>query len=590
MEEFRERLLAEGWTEDEVEQYIREVGFTPGSGTEGELDARLNEARRFLADVRAEQDQPVPETLVDTQFGQLDTEVDDVDGDGDVDEDDTAAADREQARETLVNQLGGDEELADVLLAQTNTGTQWMMSAYGAVPSHQEMQRIVAFRLGIADPSLVTDDLIRQELGERTPENEMLMSSMSLGQQPTLRYTYGPVDDRQESVISMATVEQISRTLPGAAPFLPSLVMANAGVGGSEDSLIALASVGQVRGLYDPVDGLTVGDLESRANSIALAQRDEETGTVVMDGTIPGLGQQTPSGVDPGHLTEEGLQGVARAGNAILAGIRSMQFAQARQDMDTAYERYGDWTMAIIAAGGRDDLADKLWNDPWSLTAEERSSLGQILTSARWDPQNAADAGLFIDPEKYSFIMDLAQGGTGSGGSGGREIPVPDSAALEENFRSLFTGLMLRDPSDAELGAYSGAIQAMTAARYRSESSSRNPLREDPAPSIDRIVEGVDPTGQALQRIRGSAEFQQLYQHRRDGESEEQFQQRIGAPSTRLFAGGGGADVAVEDLREGLISGDAQTTVARTFFRDQSGNSAFQERLARLGEAMEQVI
>ena len=630
MEEFFQRLQDAGFTNDEIAEFLRSRGIE-GNIDEADVDARVEEATTFLADQRELRGQQ--SDISDTEAAELaDQGVEVADQDavargraqrvrqGEASAAEEAAqeqADRDDQLEEQAAQLGVS---ADLLRQADAQGISWMQD-FGYQMSPTEARLITGQRLGVPVDQ-VTDDMVREELGSATPENTSMVTALTTGLDRTVTIEYGPQSDRQSVSVLQSTIDTIGAAHPMAQPYITQLAVANARAGGNDSSLYALAAVATQAGLLDVSEA---PDFSSELDTIRRELAEAGVGevvtpdgeevdrdpTFVLDGPLPAGTRsrstgsaQRPTGRGSWNIfdsvnralvlaeatTEEGERGLNRLVQAINGSLRSVQMERMSENLNEAEQKYGDWTLAFISAGGRDDLAQKLWNDPWSLTPEERNTLGQMITEGRWSPQDAAAAGLFVNPEKFSFIMGLATGEAGGGG-GGQTITVPDHAGLQESYRDIFRGLMLRDPTDEELSAYSSSIQSITAARFRSETRSRNSLRNDPAPDVDRIVESVDPQGRALQGIRNSAEYQRLYERRRPGESEQDYQQRIAAPSTRLFSGTGG-DVATGDIREGMLSGDAGTTTGRTFFGTGSAgdNSSFEERMARLGDSLKGAI
>lgn len=622
MEQLRQRLLAEGFSEDQVERYLQALPEADRV-TDTEVDALVSEAYAYFGNAA-----PESEPNFDATLGPDREPFDSEEGDAETGEDTRVVSEEDRRREELQDDPVAQQAAAaqgldiegmtadELLLFGQSLEYAWIEQEYGVAIPETELRRLTALQRGIP-VSQVTDEMVTEDFGSSNGQNRQVLDAITAGQAPTMTVKYGPSGNERTVTVNQGYLEGIRARLPGADQFIPSLIIANDRAGGDETRLFGVAAAAAQRGMFDPLDTADEDALIEEATDRRRQQMWDSVrnrfvpGTVNRDqgeGGTASFWEVIGNVFDATRSPERVGREAARAVDAITSAIRTVQLGQIAEEYERAYSTYQDGTLAYISATGRDDLAQQLYNDPWSMSIEDRNALNQVLNG--FDPESAGAAGMAVNTPNYNFISSIANWGGGGDGSDGASasafITLPDADQLEEQImRPLFQGLLLRDPTDAELKAYSDSIRSLTAAKQRAEIAVRNPLRggtaadrfnpltgprgfEDGADGGGlRVGQGDDisPQGKALEAIRSSAEYQQLYANRRSGESEEAYQNRIGGGASRLFSGAGG-DVAIGDLREGLMTGDAQTTTGRTFFRDQSENSAFQERMARLGERM----
>lgn len=353
----------------------------------------------------------------------------------------------------------------------------------------------------------------------------------------------GPLHDNRRMILPTDRVRRLQETFGASRSQIADVLWAVGATGNDEEIVYGVTALAAARGVFEPLSP------EGRA-------------------------KLAPFPLHPYDRPEDFIEHSIRG-----------KLQKATTDLKRYNEQYGDWTLGFIAASGRRDLADKLYRDPWSLSDPEKDSLGQLLID--WNPAEARANGMFVNSEKFDFI--LSQAGVGDPGAGAPTIDLPDEAQMEEMITNLVRTVLLRDPSPSEVSNFRAVLEQAAVDTLQGDNARNNPLnpmyrQEDPT-----VNRSFDPTSQALQRVRGTAEYQQLYAHKRAGESEQDYQARIGGPAARLV---GEEQVLPEELRQGLISGESQTTVGSAAFRGliSGDNSTFLGRLADSARSIQDII
>lgn len=247
------------------------------------------------------------------------------------------------------------------------------------------------------------------------------------------------------------------------------------------------------------------------------------------------------------------------------------------ESLEAGRRRYDDWTMALIHSHD-ERLAAQLFDDPYSLNGDQREDIRQILVD--FDPNALAAAGFGrVDLEKFGFIQSL----TPDGGASAQSVTLPDQGALDESMRTLYRSWFQRDPAPDELQRFRGQVNGQVRAQFTSQQV--NPLKGE-RPGAPGESETINLSTAPAEFARQTDEFSLLFGNKPSGLTEEQF---VGQFRNSAQALTGSEAVDPSNIRAGMISGDIQTTVGRTFADqlNEQNNSTFMGRLARAAQTVQ---
>lgn len=234
-------------------------------------------------------------------------------------------------------------------------------------------------------------------------------------------------------------------------------------------------------------------------------------------------------------------------------------------------QRYGDQAMAYIfaqdpALAGRIDAAGGDLGKIRAMDLQTIASLGSKFTDEPWW---ASSGVTFIQ----NFLqLDAAraqakQEGKSSGGGGVKSETVrqkPDPATLNETMRQLYQQMFLEEPDEATLANFRAQIDGAVGAMQPGDS--------------------VDVSARAREFARNDPRYGQLYGHKPDHVSEEDYQGQFRAAQASML----GNEVGTNDaILAGMRGGQYQTSVgAAAGTKEAWDNSTFLGRLARAGQVV----
>lgn len=371
---------------------------------------------------------------------------------------------------------------------------------------------------------------------------------------------------KQPRVVKASEQAALEAMVPGSELYLADLIRASEATGVHE---ALLAFVADSQNLLAPTPGGTVeaalgfdGVRPGRFAGVSVSGR-----TSAFDGTDGGdlLGQAV------GQIAET----VGRAADRVESGRRYGLY-EVGQELKRYKDQYGDWALAIIASQDR-QLADKIVNDPYSISAQESEMIGQALNG--YDPNALAQAGVEIGAfgrERFDFLRSLTPGG-GDGGS--QTVELPDQGALDESLRTLYRSWFQRDPSQSELSVFRASVNGEIRQTYMQQKKP-NPFSPQAEQGGMQFVEGVSLASAPAEFVRQTAEYKRLFSNKPAGMSEEQYAAQFNNAQQSLL-GVRAADPTA--ARAGMLTGDVNTSIGYTF-GDQLGagdNSTLLGRMAR---------
>lgn len=261
-----------------------------------------------------------------------------------------------------------------------------------------------------------------------------------------------------------------------------------------------------------------------------------------------------------------------RAGRAGLDHL-GKQFKQYRDE-------FNDWTLAFVAMHD-EDLARKLYSDPYSLTVDEQNTLGQTLSG--WDMQALTDAGVFINPSKYEAAHQIAAGP--SGAEGGGTISMPDPAALDESIVTLYRTWFQSEPTPEDLERFRSEVNGEIQAKVKTERG--NPFQDSwSQPQLTEQIQ-VSPEASAIAFMRGRPDYAYLFGAKPPGITEEEYVQQFSAGVQGVL----GPETDPQAVRAGMASGRINTAVGAAFFSgaarpEGEESQTLEDRMARAAGVM----
>lgn len=245
-----------------------------------------------------------------------------------------------------------------------------------------------------------------------------------------------------------------------------------------------------------------------------------------------------------------------------------MRYQTGRRAYDTMAEynaakaKYGSELLGTVAVI-QPDLAQRLYDDPYTLTVEELKTVEGIVGA----------------PSQYTSTTDVA------GANwiqqrllGGQETIKVDKSGAAEAARTLASSWNLPGLSDRQVNSIVNAVVGpQVAAAKAALGNPFNPtLHNGP-----RVVNAPSPYAAAAGKLRGSAAYKELFGNLQDGESEEGYAARFDSESQEMLG-----DKNLEAVRAGMRSG-SRNTVGQSALMSGAGSdsSTFRGRLANLGKA-----
>ena len=249
---------------------------------------------------------------------------------------------------------------------------------------------------------------------------------------------------------------------------------------------------------------------------------------------------------------------------AAIAG--QMTPAQMWNKFNSGMDLYGSELLATLSLESQ-DLANQLYNDQYSLTTEQLSEALDIVGGAeKW----ANTPG--VAPQA-AWLLDRMMGT--------RDVVKVDISGAKEAARTLAASWNMPELSEAQLNQIANGQVAANLSAIRA--SQGNPFKPEVGGGTT-VINMPSPYAAAAESMRGTAMYQELFEHRRSGESEEEYAQRFDRSVSRFT---GDSDPVL--ARVGMRSGDPET-VGRNLMATGEGyeNSTFMERLTLMGNAFKE--
>lgn len=228
-----------------------------------------------------------------------------------------------------------------------------------------------------------------------------------------------------------------------------------------------------------------------------------------------------------------------------------------------ALDQYSGSVSVARVAMHSPDLAQRMFDDPYSLSIEEIREIDKMIGGV----QSIADK----DPAGASWLMDRMLG------SSPTKVTV-NKDGIREAAKTLAASWNMTGLSDAQLDQIVNTVVGpQIAAARQSLGNPFNPKFNDGL----NVINTPDALSAAKNKLRGTAEYRDLFGNLRAGETEEEYAGRFLGESEQLL---GDTDPGL--ARAGMRSGD-RNTVGQAILASGRGtdSSVFQQRLSRLGEA-----
>ena len=290
------------------------------------------------------------------------------------------------------------------------------------------------------------------------------------------------------------------------------------------------------------------------------------TGRGMVPSSSRGYGGVSGRRAQPDYAPERRV-GVDEYGQSVAPGedyIATPAVMMSR--LNNLMDKYGSELVATVALVSP-DLADRMYRDPYSLTAEEWTQVDDMIGgTGQWHGGSAASAA------QASFIEQRM--------SGMKDVVRVDVDGAKEAARTLAASWNMPELSDSFLshiasGTVAANLQAIRAAQG-------NPFR--PSMGGPEAVNVPGPYAAAAKALRGTPEYQILFANLRSGESEEEYATRFDSAVNKFM---GDTDPGL--ARAGMKSGST-ATVGQAAMSSGAAyeNSNFMDRLTQMGNAFKE--
>lgn len=229
-----------------------------------------------------------------------------------------------------------------------------------------------------------------------------------------------------------------------------------------------------------------------------------------------------------------------------------------RQRLEEYWDRFNGSKVLTAVAMVDPLLAQKLFDDPYQLNAEELQKVEEAVRGIS-TPEG--------DPQKNWIYSRLA---------GGQRVTVQtDSGAYEEAVRTLANAWgMVVDEGAVSRIARSMISNEIAAARAQLANPFNPQLDPDP-------VEVFDRSTSVEEQLRSHPEYQELFEHKSDAESEEAYAGKFAQQSAQML---GEVDTVAQ--RAGMRSGNTNTVGQNVLLTGRGFQSSrFQDRLVGIADA-----
>lgn len=299
----------------------------------------------------------------------------------------------------------------------------------------------------------------------------------------------------------------------------------------------------------DPNMGAASGYLDLIEQQIAIARGENPQASQLPGGPVPFNGVQR-------DMAPKATYGGMAEGSQIISHEQMMRMYRLARD------KYDSETVARVAMHDS-SLAERLYNDPYSLSIEELKNVDVYVGGV----ENIINQ----DPAGGSWLQERLLGTSG-------DVVQVDKDGAREAARQLAASWNMPGLSDSQLDRIvQGVVGPQLSVIKQAMGNPFNPKINDDI----NVVNVPSPYAVAAKDIRGTAEYRELFGQMQDGESEEQYAGRFNSESQELLG-----DRNLEVIRAGMRTGD-RNTVGQAALLSGAGSdsSTFRQRLARLGNA-----
>lgn len=298
-------------------------------------------------------------------------------------------------------------------------------------------------------------------------------------------------------------------------------------------------------------------------------------------GTAIDIGVQMVGGEEAARTMAEKALGVEDKRPDWLRGYEELAADPMHQTMVTSNQLFGNFAAGIDKYGTEipalvsltnKDLADRLVQDPYGLSLEERRGIWDMVGD---DPElKQMMSASFLGQAQLQWLQGM--------GGGGESLIKVDKESVRDATRTLLSSWNLPGMSDGFVDSVANSFAA--GQKVAAQNSIGNPFNPEFSGAMgptQRVVDNpIDKAAHAKKAIRGTAAYQKYFSNKGDL-SEEEYVNRFESEANRMLGHG-----SEEATRAGMLSGDrsdvGQHAIASGEFKD---SSTFQGRLARLADA-----
>lgn len=247
--------------------------------------------------------------------------------------------------------------------------------------------------------------------------------------------------------------------------------------------------------------------------------------------------------------------------------------AEARQYSQFLRRYNGVHALAMLAAGGRQDLAEEAYQSG-GLSAQGRQEARDFLAGLGSDRDLQA---MNIDPSD-KYWTQLTQGPEGGFGAEAGLSLLPNSEDSREAYRTLYRSFFMEDPDDAVLDGFAENVKSQYMEFDAASRQGTNLFRDEPARERELREALRSPEAMAMSQIRENPQYDALYGNRgslTEAQYRTQFQNRVAG-----FGGDIGASTGA--IQAGMRTGRGATTTGRLLFSEEGKQAqGLQGRLAQ---------
>ena len=246
--------------------------------------------------------------------------------------------------------------------------------------------------------------------------------------------------------------------------------------------------------------------------------------------------------------------------------------AEAREYSQFLRKYNGVHALAMLAAGGRKDLADEAFQNG-GLSAQGRQEASDFLDSLGNERELTF---MNVNPgDKY--WTQLTSGPTGGVGAEAGLSMLPNSEDSREAYRTLYRSFFMEDPDDAVLDGFAENVKSQYLEFDAASRQGTNIFRDEPARERELREALRSPEAMAMQQIRDNPQYDALYGNRgslTEAQYRTQFQNRIAGL-------GGDVGASTGAIQAGMRTGRGATTTGRLLFSEEGKQAqGLQGRLA----------